>query len=1124
MAFATSTLSTAKLLLPLRGSTSGRRCRLRRGTTTVASLKRNDAPKPPKATSIPDAPSSSSSGATWPLNVPESCRAVYEEEQKGANVDEILAGLPTSCLTVGVPKEVFEGEARVAATPETVEKLISRGYSVEVESGAGALAGFSDAVYEAAGATVAPTAVAVFAADVVLKIRPPTNSEVELFKPGGLLISFIHPAQNPELVDKLAARQLTVVGMDCIPRTISRAQAFDALSSMSNIAGYRAVVEASHSFGRFFSGQMTAAGKVPPAKVLIIGAGVAGLAAIAVAKNMGAIVRCFDTRPVCQEQVESLGAEWVYPDMQEDGTGEGGYAKTMSKEFIEAEMALFAEQCEDVDVIISTALIPGKKAPVLFTKEMISKMKPGSVTVDLAAEAGGNIETTVPGEKVVTENGVTCIGYTDMPSRLPRQAATLYSNNIFKFLDSMGPKDRLAIDHEDPAVRGALVLEAGNLMWPAPPLPQPAAPAAAPAAEKPKEETAEEKAERLDAESKNSAVSTSSGIALGALALLALAGGASDATFAQQMTVFGLAGLVGYQAVWGVTPALHSPLMSVTNAISGMTAVGGLALMNGDIVPENSAGWLALSAVAASCVNIAGGFVMTGRMLDMFKRDTDPKDYSEFYAVPAVASLLAYGYLASAADSAGSFEAVTQMAYLTAGVACIGAISGLSSQTTARVGNSLGMMGVGLGLASTLGATAFEGGSAGLFSQMGGAMLAGGSLGYGVAQRVAITDLPQLVAGFHSLVGFAATAASVASFLGEGSLAEMDPVHMNSIYLGSVIGSITVTGSLIAFGKLQGILPSKPLALPGKDIINAASLGSIIAAGLVYAGTNDYDFALKLLLGGTAVSAGLGLHAVGSVGGADMPVMITLLNSYSGWALCAEGFVLSNDMLTIVGALIGASGAILSYIMCEAMNRSLPNVILGRMATNSSGGGEAMAIEGEATITSVPEVATALTEAKKVMVVPGYGLAVAQAQYAMSEIFKMLKAKGIDVKFAIHPVAGRMPGQLNVLLAEAGIPYDAVFEMEEINDDFDDIDLSLIVGANDTVNSAALEDPNSPLAGMPVIKAWEAKQCVVLKRSLAQGYAAVDNPVFFKDNTNMLLGDAKSSCDELVTEIRKLLG
>merc|ERR1711936_521804 len=394
--------------------------------------------------------------------------------------DAAPTGIPYSKLNLGVPAETWTNEKRVACTPANTALLTKKGFSVNVESNAGALANFRNVDYEAAGAKVVDAKTA-FGADIVLKLRQPTIAETGSLKDGATIYSYLYPAQNPELLDAMAKKKITAFGMDCVPR-ISRAQVFDALSSMGNISGYRAVVEASNHFGRFFTGQITAAGKVPPAKVLVIGGGVAGLAAVGQAKSMGAIVRCFDVRPAVKEQVKSMGGEFLEVDIEEDGSTEGGYAKEMSKEFIEAEMQLFHDQCKDVDIVITTALIPGKKAPILIKKYMIDDMKPGSVVVDLAAEAGGNIETITPGE-VTVYNNVTHIGYTDPPSRLPAQASTLYSNNLTKLLLSMGDgKENFNLDMTDDVVRGSIVLNKGELSWP--PNPPISVAAAAPAASK----------------------------------------------------------------------------------------------------------------------------------------------------------------------------------------------------------------------------------------------------------------------------------------------------------------------------------------------------------------------------------------------------------------------------------------------------------------------------------------------------------------------------------------------------------------------------------------------------------------------------------------------------------------
>uniref|UniRef100_A0A8D0A7N8 proton-translocating NAD(P)(+) transhydrogenase n=1 Tax=Sander lucioperca TaxID=283035 RepID=A0A8D0A7N8_SANLU len=655
-------------------------------------------------------------------------------------------------LVVGVPKETVHSERRVALSPAGVEALVKQGFNVQVESGAGEESKFSDQQYKDAGATITNVNGA-FGSDLVLKVRAPSLSEVDLLKPNSTLVSFIYPAQNPELMEKLSERRSNVLAMDQVPR-VTIAQGYDALSSMANIAGYKAVVLASNHFGRFFTGQITAAGKVPPAKVLVIGGGVAGLAAAGTAKSMGAIVRGFDTRPAALEQFKSFGAEPLEVDIKESGDGVGGYAKEMSKEFIDAEMALFAKQCKEVDILISTALIPG----------------------------------------------------------------------------------------------------------------------------------------------------------------------------------------------------------------------------------------------------------------------------------------------------------------LT------------------------------------------------------------------LAKRIEISDLPQLVAAFHSLVGLAAVFTCVAEFMIEYPHLDTHPaagVLKTVAYLGTYIGGVTFSGSLVAYGKLQGILDSAPLHLPGRHMLNAGLMAASMGGMVPFMLSSSYGTGMGCLVGVSGLSTIMGVTLTAAIGGADMPVVITVLNSYSGWALCAEGFLLDNNLMTIVGALIGSSGAILSYIMCVAMNRSLPNVILGGYGTTSTAGGKPMEIVGTHTEVNLDQTIDIIKEANSIIITPGWGLCAAKAQYPIADMVKMLKEQGKNVRFGIHPVAGRMPGQLNVLLAEAGVPYDVVLEMDEINDDFPETDLTLVIGANDTVNSAAQEDPNSIIAGMPVLEVWKSKQVIVMKRTLGVGYAAVDNPIFYKPNTSMLLGDAKKTCDGLQAKIRE---
>jgi NAD(P) transhydrogenase subunit alpha len=515
-------------------------------------------------------------------------------------------------MKIGVPKETRAGERRVAATPETIGRLKKLGFDVVIEHDAGAGASFYDDDYRNAGATVAEDPQEVWGANIVLKVQPPDMHpvlrvhEADLLQPGATLISFLWPGKNKELLARLAARKVSAIAIDQVPR-ITRAQKMDALSSMANIAGYRAVIEAASFYGRFFTGQMTAAGRVPPAKVLVIGAGVAGLAAIGAARGLGAIVRAFDTRAAVRDQVKSMGAEFLELNVQEEGEGGGGYAKEMSPAFIAAEMALFAAQAKDVDIIITTALIPNRPAPILITEEMVKSMKKGSVIVDLAAENGGNCALTQPGS-VVQQHGVHIIGYIDLPSRLAPTASVLYGNNLAYLLDDLGGAANFHINMDDEVVRNSLIVHDGTIVWPPPKKeapPAPPKPAAPPVAAPKKEVRA----------SRGQGLAVAVGVA--ALALLGI-GAVAPPAFLSHLTVFALACIVGWQVVWNVTPALHTPLMSVTNAISGIIVVGGMLAVSGPIgsVPVI----LGAVAILLASINIAGGFLVTQRMLRMFRR------------------------------------------------------------------------------------------------------------------------------------------------------------------------------------------------------------------------------------------------------------------------------------------------------------------------------------------------------------------------------------------------------------------------------------------------------------------------------------------------------------------------
>ncbi len=524
-------------------------------------------------------------------------------------------------MIIGVPKEIFPDERRVALVPRGVEALKKMGFEILVESGAGINADYGNPKYEEVGAEIVTNTRELWSrSDIIVKVREPQSNEVALLKSSGTIISFFWPAKNGELIQQLSAKKATVLAMDCIPR-ITRAQKMDALSSMANVAGYRAVVEAAHAFPHFFTGQITAAGKIEPAKVLIIGGGVAGLAAVGAAKGLGAIVRAFDTRLAVREQVESLGGEFLELDFPtEDGEGGGGYAKTMSDEFLKAELKLFAKQAIEVDIIITTALIPGREAPKLITAGMVESMREGSVIVDLAAEQGGNCTLTKPNE-VVVHHGVTIIGYTDLPSRMAALSSRLYSTAIVHLLDELGGNDNYEIDMEDDVIRGALVLNHGSITWP-PPKPRNPGPAysvdTGPRPDDEEKRTAKKEVAEVSNKPPMTNALVKMILIIAAAVGIIFVGTTMPESFLSHFTVFVLACFVGWQVIWNVKPALHTPLMSVTNAISGIIIIGGILQLS---QPEvNATVILGAAAVLLAAINVAGGFLVTNRMLAMFRR------------------------------------------------------------------------------------------------------------------------------------------------------------------------------------------------------------------------------------------------------------------------------------------------------------------------------------------------------------------------------------------------------------------------------------------------------------------------------------------------------------------------
>jgi len=900
---------------------------------------------------------------------------------------------------------------------------------------------------------------------------------------------------------------------------ISIAQKLDVLSSQAKVAGHRAVMEAAHNFGRFHSGEMTASGKFPPSQTFVLGVGVAGLAAIGTSRALGSVVKAWDVRDV-SDQVKSMGASWVTVDFKEDASGAGGYAKESSKEFQAAQQATFKKHLESIDIAITTAAIPGKPSPVLITEDMVKVMKPGSVIVDLAAVGGGNCTMTRKDEVYTTDNGVTIIGYTDLPGRMSCQSSSMYAQNMMQLLRHIHGKEKaagflqqfeshLASEDGDIVTRSIVTCKDKKAIK-APPPPQNLGKVS---------KKVVEKFKKPDTPGQD-AFSSMLVLCLVFILLMQIGSG----TPVSVLRPFLLAGAAGYQAVWGVAHALHTPLMSVTNAISGMTVVGGIHLYNTSSSDEPKI--MAAVSAGVSAINIVGGFIVTSRMLNLFKRKED-QDYSAVMFVPGLV-LVAYSIMsAGTRDSDGVVTQDSQEKKMMdvnntiCSCLCIFAIVCLASQKSANIGAKFGMVGVICACVNTL-IVLDTNILLGIAPYLG----IGSIFGLVLGSTISPMKLPQTVAAFHSLVGLAAMATSIAAYLDSDEDKRAGPSVENiSALFGNFIGGVTFTGSLIAFGKLNGNLGSKALNLPGKNFINLIGFFTVLGLSgyLIQSGDQDEgDVGRKCTWGVAAVACLMGYHLVASVGGGDMPVCITVLNSYSGWALAAEGFNLKVPMLACVGSIIGFSGAILTKIMCDAMNRDIANVIFGGMnvAAPAKKGEEE---KKEHVETSVAATAALLVDAEKICIVPGYGMAQARAQNPVGALCQALRDADKVCDFIIHPVAGRMPGQMNVLLAEAGVPYDFVKEMDEVNADMASYDVCIVLGANDITNSAAQEVEGCAIWGMPVIQVWHCKKTIFCKRSMAGGYADLENPVFFKENTNMLLGDGLKTAEALMVELKSML-
>jgi len=990
--------------------------------------------------------------------------------------------------------------------------LIGDGYVVNVEPGAGAAASFSDGAYEMVGCKLVPRDELIRRSHMMFAINPPLQDFGQLS--GKILISWVGrlTPTGAEIVTKATAANITLLDVTHAPR-ISIAQKLDVLSSQAKVAGHRAVMEAAHNFGRFHSGEMTASGKFPPSQTFVLGVGVAGLAAIGTSRALGSVVKAWDVRDV-SDQVKSMGASWVTVDFKEDASGAGGYAKESSKEFQAAQQATFRKHLETVDIAITTAAIPGKPSPVLITEDMVKVMKPGSVIVDLAAVGGGNCTMTRKDEVYTTPNGVTIIGYTDLPGRMACQSSSMYAQNMMQLLRHIHGKEKaagflqqfeshLASEEGDIVTRSIVTCKNGEARKAPPPPPMLG-------------KTTKKEVKVYKKEDTPGKDAVSSMVVLSVVFFLLMEIGSG--TPVSVLRPFLLAGAAGYQAVWGVAHALHTPLMSVTNAISGMTIVGGIHLYNeGD---DEQAKMMAAVSAGVSAINIVGGFIVTQRMLALFKRKED-KDYSALMFIPGLV-LVGYAIVSSDVLNGGAHpnNDMLEVNNTICSCLCIFAIVCLASQKTANVGAKFGMIGVICACVNTLIVLPRE-----TLQSIAMYIAFGSGIGLIVGARVDPLKLPQTVAAFHSLVGLAAMATSIAAYY-DADVKKGANVKNISSLAGNFIGGVTLTGSLIAFGKLNGNLGSKALNLPGKNFINLTGLLSFLGLSgylILHGDDLDGEMGKNCMLAVAAIACLMGYHLVASVGGGDMPVCITVLNSYSGWALAAEGFNLNQPMLACVGSIIGFSGAILTKIMCDAMNRDIMNVIFGGMNTAppaKKDGGEEPKEHRE---TTVAAVAALLVDARKVCIVPGYGMAQARAQNPVGALCQALRDAGTVCDFVIHPVAGRMPGQMNVLLAEAGVPYDYVKEMDEVNNDMESYDVCIVMGANDITNSAAQEVEGCAIWGMPVIHVWHCKKTIFCKRSMAGGYADLENPVFFKEATDMLLGDGLKTANSLLAEVKTMM-
>ena len=972
--------------------------------------------------------------------------------------------------TVAALAERAPGERRVALVPEVVEKLVARGHDVVVEAGAGAGAWHADDDYVAAGAKVTDADEALEVADVLLAVRRPEPAVLARLRAGQALLGLLDARADRAGLEALAARGVHVLSLDLLPRTLSRAQALDALTSQSSIAGYRAALVAAEAFGRFFPMMITAAGTARPATVLVLGAGVAGLAAIGTARRLGAQVTGYDVRPAAREEVTSLGAAFLATTVS--AADDGGYARTLSDEESAAQRAELAAATRRFDVVIATAQVPGAAPPVLVTAETVDAMAPGSVVVDLAAGPwGGNVAGRVPDTRVVTAAGVTVIGAGNLPAQQGAPAASaVYARNVAALLATVVHDGALRLDPADEIRPASLVATAAGR-----------------------------------------------GRAVGP------GGGAVTAALLDDLALFVLALLVGFEVISRVPATLHTPMMSGANSIHGVVLVGAVLLVGAVDSPLGYA--LVFLAAAFAAMNVVGGYVVTDRMLGMFRARAPRLPDA---AAPPVSHATVTGRPASGTRDerrrGGRPAGRPGRRRLLRARAAPHALPrhGAPRQPVSAAGMAAAVLATVVLVVPARPATRAVGTATGgvspwAWGALGAGTLVGTVAGLASARRVEMTAMPQLVSLFNAVGGGAAAVVGVVEHA-ERSAAGTSRWRCRcpSCWTSSS-AAVTFSGSLVAAGKLEGWVSGAPVTPPGSRALTVVTTVLALAAGRVARRRPRPRVAARGSRSSPRSRSACSWSCRSAAPTCPWSSRCSTPSpgSRSRW----PGSSSASPVMIIAGALVGAGGTILTKLMADAMNRSVVAIMLGGFGTADASAAGAVVGGADVRRVDAEDVAIQLAYASSVIVVPGYGLAAAQAQREAASWARSSTARGVSVRYAIHPVAGRMPGHMNVLLAEANVPYAQLAEMDEVNPDFPTCDVALVVGANDVTNPAARR-PGNPISGMPILDVDRARSVVVIKRSLGHGYAGLDNELYTAPQTGMLFADAKAGLAAVLAAVK----